>query len=325
VLGTASMLLVLAASLVTAWLIFPLAIPRLLRAGIYGRDVHKPGQPEVAEMGGVVTAAGFCGGMLLAVGLDTFLPSFLGVDLVKLLAALSLVLATALIGIFDDLVIVRQSAKAALPLLASLPLVAVKAGHSVMTLPLLGRIELGILYPLVLVPLGVTGAANAFNMLAGFNGLEAGLGLVATGALVVVAWQTGSTTALVVLLAAMGALAATLRFNWYPAKVFIGDAGTYGIGAILACAVILGNFETAGVLVIAPHALDFLLKAKNRFPSTGWWGEYRDGKLCCPASGPVGLPQVVMKLTGGISERNLTLVLMGFEGVCGAGAIMLYI
>jgi len=55
-----------------------------------------------------------------------------------------------------------------------LPLVAIKVGKSFLKLPIFGHIEVGLFYPLLLVPLGVTGAANAVNMLAGFNGLEAG-------------------------------------------------------------------------------------------------------------------------------------------------------
>lgn len=53
-----------------------------------------------------------------------------------------------------------------------------------MKLPFVGTVDFWIFYPLVLVPLGVTGAAN---MLAGFNGLEVGLEVIAMGSLAVVA------------------------------------------------------------------------------------------------------------------------------------------
>jgi UDP-N-acetylglucosamine--dolichyl-phosphate N-acetylglucosaminephosphotransferase len=101
--------------------------------------------------------------------------------------------------------------------------------------------------------------------------------------------------------------------------------GTLSIGAIIASAVIVGNFELAGVIVIIPYLLDFLIKAKNRFPSKGWWGINRDGKLYCPESGPVGLGQLILKVTGGTCERNLTLILMVLEAVCGAIAIWLFL
>jgi len=69
----------------------------------------------------------------------------------------------------------------------------------------------------------------------------------------------------------------------------------------------------------------FIIKAKNHFPSEGWWGVYHSGKLYCPDSGPVGLCQLIMKMCGGISEKNLVLVLMGVEAIFGVAAILVYV
>jgi UDP-N-acetylglucosamine--dolichyl-phosphate N-acetylglucosaminephosphotransferase len=299
---------------------------RLARNGIVGRDMNKPDRPEVPEMGGLAVVAGFGAGVLLALGGTSFLGTLPEADPVLLLACLSTVLLSGLIGVVDDLAGLRQGVKALLPILAALPLAAVRAGHTEMQIPLIGRVEFGLLYPLLLIPAGVTGAANGVNMLAGFNGLEAGMGLVAAGSLAAIAWSLGEVTALVILLAAAGALAGVLVYNWYPAKIFVGDVGTLSIGAILAAASIVGNFEAAGAVVIIPYAFDFVIKAANRLPSKGWWGEYNpaDGKLYCPNSHPVGLCQWIIKLSGGIRERDLVLTLMGIEAVFGLLAILLY-
>jgi len=109
-----------------------------------------------------------------------------------------------------------------------------------MRIPFVGLIDFGIFYSLVLVPLGITGAANAVNMLAGFNGLEVGMGMVAIGTLAIIAYLNGITTSLVILMAALGALVAALYYNWYPAKILVGDVGTLTIGAVVASAVIVG-------------------------------------------------------------------------------------
>jgi UDP-N-acetylglucosamine--dolichyl-phosphate N-acetylglucosaminephosphotransferase len=309
----------------TAFLGTRLLIPRLRRAGLVGPDVNKPARPLVPEVGGLALVAGFGAGMLLAIALETFWPHLLSLDLTALFAVLCTVLLTTLIGVVDDLIGIRQWLKALLPLIAALPLVAVRAGVSSMRLPFFGRVDLGPLYALVLVPLGVTGAANAVNMLAGFNGLEVGMGLVALGSLAAIAARLADPTALALLLAGIGASLGIIYFNWYPARVFIGDVGTLSIGAIIASAVIVGNFEWAGIVVILPYALDFLLKAAHGFPSRGWWGEPgEDGKLHCPAGGPVGLAQWVLKVTGGLHERTLVLVFIGLEGLCGLAAVLLY-
>jgi UDP-N-acetylglucosamine--dolichyl-phosphate N-acetylglucosaminephosphotransferase len=301
---------------------FPIIIPRLKRAGITGKNMNSEKQEEIPEMGGLVIAAGFGAGIIFVIGLRTFFDVFLSVSLTSILAVLSTVLIVVIIGVFDDLISIRQWIKAIMPVFAALPLIAIKEGYSMMRIPFVGMIDFGIFYPLVLMPLGITGATNALNMLAGFNGLEVGMGIVAIGSLAIIAYLIGQATALIILMAALGALLATLYYNWYPAKVLVGDVGTLSIGAVIASAVIVGNYETAGVIIVIPYVADFLIKAKSRFPYS--FGVCREGKLYCPDSGPVGLGQLIMKVCGGISERNLVLVLMGIEAVFGVIAILVY-
>jgi len=325
-------------SLLVGFFCVPILITRLKRAGIFGSDIHKPDQPKAPEMGGLAIVIGFGAGILLATAMVSFFHVFPSVDLIVLLAVLSTVLLAGLIGIVDDLLGgcsksnpvttppegMRQWMKALLPVFAALPLMAVRAGHTFVKIPFVGTLNFWIFYPLVLVPVGVTVVVNAVNMLAGFNGLEVGLGIVAIGSLSIIAAILHETTALILLLSGLGALLGIIYFNWYPARILVGDVGTLSIGAIIATAVIVGNFETAGVIVLVPYAVDFLLKAVHRFPTR--FGELReDGKLHCPAEGPVGLGQFIMKVAGGIHERTLVIVLMGVEAIFGLVAIAVYL
>jgi len=280
-------------------------------------------QEEVAEMGGLVIIAGFGSGIFIVITVKTFFHLFPSIDIISVLVALSTILIVVLIGIFDDLVSMPQQVKAFMPVLAALPLVVIKEGSTFMIMPFLGNINFGLLYTLVIIPLEVTIAANAVNMLAGFNGIEVGMGIIAMGSLAVIAYLLGKMTVLVILLAALGALLATLYYNWYPAKILVGDVGTLSIGAIIAAAVIMGNFEIAGIILLIPYVIDFLIKAKHHFPYS--FGIYREGKLYCPEDGPVGLGQLIMKVCGGINERNLVLLMMGIEAVLGVVAILFYV
>lgn len=142
---------------------------------------------------------------------------------------------------------------------------------------------------------------------------------MAMAGLTAVALKVGAPAAPAILLAGMGASLGGLLFNWYPARIFVGDAGTLSLGAVLAASSIVGNFEMAGVIVIVPYALDFGIKAANGFPFRGW-----SGKLRCPENGPVGLGQAILKLTGGLREPGLTLVLVGLEAIFAALAALLY-
>jgi UDP-N-acetylglucosamine--dolichyl-phosphate N-acetylglucosaminephosphotransferase len=298
-------------------------IIRLKKAGIVGKNMHSEIQEEVAEMGGLVIVVGFGAGIFTVIAVKTFFNIFPSVDLISILVALSTILIVVLIGIFDDLVSMPQQIKAFMPLFAALPLIVIKEGSTFVRVPFWGNVNFGLLYTLVIIPLEVTIAANAVNMLAGFNGLEVGMGIIAMGSLAIIAYLLGKIAVLVILLAALGALLATLYYNWYPAKILVGDVGTLSIGAIIAAAVIMGNFEIAGVILLIPYIIDFLIKAKNHFPYS--FGEYRGGKLYCPEGGPVGLGQLIMKVCGGISERNLVLMLIGIEAVLGVVAILIYV
>jgi UDP-N-acetylglucosamine--dolichyl-phosphate N-acetylglucosaminephosphotransferase len=314
---------ILLISFIASFVLFPAMIFRLKKARIVGKNMHSEIQEEVAEMGGLVIIAGFGAGIFTVIAGKTFFDIFPSIDLISVLVALSSILIVVLIGIFDDLVSMPQRVKAFMPVLAALPLIVIKEGSVFMKFPFFGNINFGLFYTLIIIPLEVTIAANAVNMLAGFNGLEVGMGIIALGSLAIIAYLLGKMIVLVISLAAIGALLATLYYNWYPAKVLVGDVGTLSIGAIIAVVVIMGNFEIAGTILLIPYIIDFLFKAKNHFPYS--FGRYRRGKLYCPEDGPVGLGQLIMKLLGGISERNLVLVLMGVEAVFGVIAILLYI
>ncbi len=317
------LVIILLISFLASFVLFPAMIIRLKKAGIVGKNMNSKTQEEVVEMGGLVIVAGFGAGIFTVIAVKTFFDIFPSVDLISILIALSTILIVVLIGIFDDLVSMPQQIKAFMPLFAALPLIVIEEGSTFMRIPFWGNVNFGLLYTLVIIPLEVTIAANAVNMLAGFNGLEVGLGIIAVGSLAIIAYLMGKISVLVILLAALGALLAALYYNWYPAKILVGDVGTLSIGAIIAAAVVMGNFEIAGAILLIPYVIDFLIKAKNHFPYS--FGEYKDGKLYCPEGGPVGLGQLIMKVCGGISERNLVLVLMGIEVVCGVVAILLYV
>jgi len=317
------LILILLISFLASFVLFPTMIFRLKKAGIVGKNMNSAMQEEVAEMGGLVIVAGFGAGIFTVIAVKTFFNIFPSVDLISILIALSTILIVVLIGIFDDLVSMPQQVKAFMPALAALPLIVIKEGSSFMKIPFVGPINFGLLYTLVIIPLEMTIAANAVNMLAGFNGLEVGMGIIVVGSLAIIAYLLGKITVLVILLATLGALLATLYYNWFPAKVLIGDVGTLSIGAIIAVVVIIGDFTIAGVILLIPYFIDFLIKAKNRFPYS--FGEYKNGKLYCPDNGPLGLGQLIMKLFGGIREKNLVLVLLGIEAVLGVVAILLYV
>jgi len=314
--------LLLFSFIITSLLLYFL-VPRLKRAGMVGKDINKPDKPEVAEMGGLGIVAGMTAGVLLAVFMNTFMG--FQFNLLYVLAALITIHSVAFIGVVDDLVDIPQKIKAFLPIFAAVPLIAISAaGSTSLTLPFIGPINFGLLYLFILVPIGVAVASNLTNMLAGFNGMEAGMGIVIFVAASILAITHGNMEMLVLFIPMLGALLAFFPFNKYPAKVFPGDVGNLSIGAVLASGVIIGNFETAGALLLLPYVTDFFIKLANKFPSRMWWGEYKDGKLY-PVEGQVrGLAQLIMKLKNGVSERELVWTFILLEGAVALVTLVLF-
>ncbi len=322
-------LISLAVTFVATMLVVPKTIVFLRNISVVGKDVQKKGCPEVPEMGGLPVLIGFLAGMLLYTATNTFY--FRNEAYIGLLAAMLTVTLITLIGMLDDLTALlkpnfsrfnrtdhksvkrvgfRQRHKFLLPLPAAVPLMAVQSGVSVVSIPFVGSIDIGILYPLLVIPLAVFGASNATNMLAGMNGLEAGLGAVLISALGLYAYvQTGSSIAAAVAFMFVAALFAFLVFNWCPAKLFSGDSLTYAIGAVAATVAILGNIEKFALFCFIPWFVEFVLKARSRFKAESFGVLQKDGTLRAPGKKIYSLTHVVMKVRG-FREWEISMILI---------------
>jgi UDP-N-acetylglucosamine--dolichyl-phosphate N-acetylglucosaminephosphotransferase len=298
-------------------------LPKLKKAGRIGRDMHKPNKPQIPEMGGIAIVVGFIGASLLGMMMHIFLGFSFNME--GIMASLLTVSIVAIIGIYDDLFDMSQHIKALLPLFAAVPLIVIEmaGGSSIINIAFIGSLDFGIIYPLLLIPLAVAVCSNLTNMLAGFNGLETGLGIIIFSTLSIIAIAYGQTEMAILSIAMLGALFGFIHFNWFPAKVFIGDVGTFSIGAALAAAVIVSDYKSAGAILVIPFVIDFFLKLFNRFPKT--FAEYREGKLYAPKRSARGLVDLFLKFFGGLTEKGLVVRLLIFESLIAMGVILLYL
>jgi len=191
------------------------------------------------------------------------------------------------------------------------PLMAVNAGVSKLTLPFLGRIDFGLAYPLILVPLAILCCSNATNFLAGFNGLEAGMGTVLHLSIGLYAYHQGKYQAAMIALCFTFALIAFLRYNWYPASVFPGDLN-YTIGAVFASVTIIGNMEKFAILCFTPYILEAFLKAMSKFEAESYGILQQNGTVKPREKKIRGLTHLVMNL-GEFTEPQVTSILIGLE------------
>lgn len=241
------------------WFATPRLAERLGKWGITGRDVHKEDKPERAEMGGIAVLIGFYPAALLALYLAESSQSTLS-------AAILTITIVSAIGLSDYVFKFRQSQKTFALMVASLPLIWEFQRVNTILFPMLGTISFGYFYPIVIIPLALTTASNFTNMLAGFNGLEAGAGALALLTVSLSAAILNRPDVLLVTLPMCAGWLAFLRYNWYPAKVFPGDVGTLLIGATVMTAAVMGRMEVICMVTLFPHAIDFTLKMLTRSP-----------------------------------------------------------
>ncbi|MFZ9268250.1 MAG: MraY family glycosyltransferase, partial [Candidatus Limnocylindrus sp.] len=104
------------------------------------------------------------------------------------------------------------------------------------------------------VALGVTifwtlGMQNSMNFIDGLDGLSGGISLLAALTLGVIALPTSPLLAALSFTLA-GALAGFLRFNFYPASIYMGTSGILAVAYALAVLALLGTAKVAAALLI---------------------------------------------------------------------------
>jgi len=155
----------------------------------------------------------------------------------------------------------------------------INAGKSVTNVPFVGSVDVGILYPLLVIPIGIVGATTTFNFLAGFNGLEAGQGILLLSSLAIVSYLTGSSWLALIALCMIASLFAFLLFNFSPAKILPGDSLTYAVGGLVAIMAILGDFERIAIFFFIPCILETILKLRGRLKKHSFGKPNKDGTL----------------------------------------------
>ena len=127
----------------------------------------------------------------------------------------------------------------------------------------------------------LVGASNAVNLSDGLDGLAGGLAFLSFAGIAYLAYLSHETTVLVLAAGFLGGLLGFLRYNTYPARIFMGDAGSQLLGFSMGVLVLLMSDParapfpvTVGLLVLGLPFLDTLAVmgqrlAKGRSPFIG--------------------------------------------------------
>ncbi|MFX1293968.1 MAG: hypothetical protein ACFFD2_03775 [Promethearchaeota archaeon] len=245
-------------SIVLMRIILPPLIKKLKGKGKIGIDMHKLDKPEVAEMGGISILIVACVTALIPLIIcDNF---FVKIQMIVFISVIGLV---GLVGIIDDLFQLGAKIKPIIVTGASLPLIIAnliwynQIFNTDPNFPLIGSgFRITIIYWL-LVPVALTMAANAVNMIDVVNGSMSGPCIVIFGTLLICSLLkpemdqytiTGAFLSAIML----GIMIIFYKYNRFPARVFSGDVGAFSIGGALALIGIMGSLEVVTVVVAIP-------------------------------------------------------------------------
>jgi len=258
-----SVLWTLGVSFVLAVLIGPLFIP-LLRRLKFGQQVRTDGPESHLKKSGTPTM----GGIIILVALTIAFLRFAdrGPQYWALIVAC---LGFGLIGFLDDYI--KIALKRSLGLTAKQKLlgqllfsaifcwILIDMGHStVVSVPGTDwSLDFGWVYYLLVVVMFL-GATNAVNFTDGLDGLLAGTSALAFGAFAIVAVEAAQPQSAVFSAAVVGAVLGFLVYNAHPAKIFMGDTGSLGLGGGIAGIAILTKTELLLVVIGGVFVLEML-------------------------------------------------------------------
>jgi UDP-GlcNAc:undecaprenyl-phosphate/decaprenyl-phosphate GlcNAc-1-phosphate transferase len=195
-----------------------------------GRNVHARSIPR---LGGTALAAGWGIAVLVCFHLPGKGSDTLADSGSRLWGMVLGSLALCVVGAVDDIRGVRAYHK----LLAQVAIatVAYACGLRIdaISLPFLPNLAMGV-FALPVTVIWIVGVTNAVNLIDGLDGLAAGVGFFASLTCFVVALVAGNPFVALMTAALMGVLAGFLLFNFNPARIFMGDSGSYFIGFLLA-------------------------------------------------------------------------------------------
>jgi UDP-N-acetylglucosamine--dolichyl-phosphate N-acetylglucosaminephosphotransferase len=241
-------------------------------------DYHKPDKPLVINGLGVVYVLASVTYLFLLDYLDKGLLAENGVSPGLTLA--TCILFGGFMGLVDDWMDLRWRYKALFPLLAALPLAALRQGTPTMSTYFWGKIDFSAygvagqaVFYFVMIPVIVTITTNTINQLGGLNGLE-----TVCPSIVLFSLLLGGSPGLQILLYVPLVVYAILAFFNVQGKLFVGNTGSFAIGLTIASFALISNMEQTLVISILPYIFNSSLILLTVFLSRRKASMQFDGK-----------------------------------------------
>ncbi len=200
---------------------------------------------EVPTMGGLAIYLSFFFALfvLLPIPLWQIVPTFL---------AATVVLLT---GIVDDLIELTPRMKMlGITIAALVTYFGADIRIDVVTLPIIGSFSIG-MFSLPFTILWILAITNAVNLIDGLDGLATGVSIIALSTMGVIGYfflTVENAVVSIMIFVLVGALAGFLPYNFFPARIFLGDTGALFLGFMIAVMSLQGLKNATLISLIIP-------------------------------------------------------------------------
>ena len=155
------------------------------------------------------------------------------------------------VGLLDDLYNLNPFLKLFGQCLAAVTAFALGVQVTALDLPFSQILQLWWLsFPITM--LWIIGISNALNFIDGVDGLAGGVSMISALTMAVVAFTMHEPIPALLAILLAGAALGFLNFNFYPARIFMGDSGALFCGFTLACIAVTGVLKTLTMTMLVP-------------------------------------------------------------------------
>lgn len=298
---------------VIAFIVSYILTPYMARVGKKQNMVDIPGHRKIHEeaipnLGGIVIFFGFLLSLLFVIQIEgQFRALLIGGVIILLL------------GVVDDIANLSPKHKFVIQMIPALIVIIYNSDlinnfivDQLKSFDLLGYL----LYPILIF--WIVGVTNSINIIDGLDGLACGVSLIALVTFLILGLRQNLEALSLISIALAGSMLAFLRFNFYPAKIFLGDSGSTFAGFMLASVGALwvlksGNafFIFIPIIILALPIFDTLFAI---------WRRYRGHHPIFQADKGHLHHRLLAR---GISHKNIVLVLWGVSAICSLIALII--
>jgi len=298
---------------VIAFIVSYILTPYMARVGKKQNMMDMPGHRKIHEeaipnLGGIVIFFGFLLSLLFVVQIEGQVKALLIGGVIILL-----------LGVVDDIVDLSPKHKFIIQMVPALIVIIYNSDlinsfvvNQLKIFDLLGYL----LYPVLIF--WIVGVTNSINIIDGLDGLACGVSIISLITFFILGLRQNFETLNLISIALAGSMLAFLRFNFYPAKIFLGDSGSTFAGFMLSSVGALwvlnsGNalFVFIPVIILALPIFDTLFAI---------WRRYRGHHPIFQADKGHLHHRLLAR---GISHKNIVLILWGISAICSVIALIL--